>query len=309
MARHHPNPISEAMAQGTPVPTDLLGDLTDCTSQVDQANILRQRLAEDGYLFLRGVVPRDQAMAARQEVFQRLSEVGEIQEPALSGIATGTSHRKTRCKDLGSFWQSVCTGAALREATHGAQMEATMSMLLDEPATAHDFLFLRPGRPGVSTRLHYDFPFFARGSQRIYTAWLALGDITIREGPLMIAEGSNAFEDLIEPIRKIDYESSSSPNVQIMEDTVKFIRNRHSRFLTGDFRAGDLIVFDMFTLHGTFDNCSPDNRVRLSCDVRWQPTSDPVDPRYRGDHPAGTTGAGYGELNGAKPLTEDWHAR
>ncbi|MCP4195424.1 MAG: phytanoyl-CoA dioxygenase family protein [Planctomycetaceae bacterium] len=301
--------MSTATAQGTLVPADLLGELTDCSQQIGQANVLRQRLAEDGYLFLRDVVPRDQAMTARQEVFTRLSDVGEIKEPALEGIATGRSHRKERCHDLGKFWQSVCTGTALRKTTHGPQMEATMSMLLDEPAKAHDFLFLRPSRPGLSTRLHYDFPFFARGSKRIYTAWLALGDISIQEGPLMIAEGSNAFADLIEPIRKIDYESSSSPTVQIMGDTVQFVRDRNSRFLSADFRAGDLVVFDMFTLHGTFDNCSSAGRVRLSCDVRWQPISDPVDPRYQGNHPAGTTGAGYGELNGAKPLTEDWHTR
>jgi ectoine hydroxylase-related dioxygenase (phytanoyl-CoA dioxygenase family) len=73
--------------------------------------------------------------------------------------------------------------------------------------------------------------------------------------------------------------------------------------------AGDLIVFDMFTMHGSLDNHSPLGRVRLSCDVRWQPAADPVDPRYRGDHPPGTTGAGYGELNGAKPLDLPWHVR
>ena len=28
-----------------------------------------------------------------------------------------------------------------------------------------------------------------------------------------------------------------------------------------------------------------------------------------GDRPEGTTGAGYAELNGAKPLTEQWHVR
>ena len=31
--------------------------------------------------------------------------------------------------------------------------------------------------------------------------------------------------------------------------------------------------------------------------------------RYFGADPGGTTGAGYGELNGAKPLTEPWHIR
>ena len=51
------------------------------------------------------------------------------------------------------------------------------------------------------------------------------------------------------------------------------------------------------------------NRVRLSCDVRWQPASLPLDARYFGANPPGTTGAGYAELNGAKPLTQEWHVR
>jgi hypothetical protein len=35
----------------------------------------------------------------------------------------------------------------------------------------------------------------------------------------------------------------------------------------------------------------------------------PVDDRYFGTNPRGTTGIGYGELNGAKPLDQPWHER
>ena len=65
----------------------------------------------------------------------------------------------------------------------------------------------------------------------------------------------------------------------------------------------------MTLLHGSLDNRSEHGLVRLSSYVRWQPAKDPVDPRYMGDDPAGTTGEGYGELNGAKPLTINWHQR
>jgi hypothetical protein len=70
-----------------------------------------------------------------------------------------------------------------------------------------------------------------------------------------------------------------------------------------------MIVLNMFTAHGSLDNRSPANRVRLSFDIRWQPADEPIDPRYFGRHPGGTTGAGYAELNGARPLLEDWHVR
>ncbi|MBC8351127.1 MAG: phytanoyl-CoA dioxygenase family protein [Planctomycetes bacterium] len=299
----------DAIAQGRRVPDELRGELVDSTSRLGRPQELRERLCGDGYVLLRGMVDRETILSAREEVFDRLVQIGEIKQPAIDGIATGESQRRALANDLGDFWRSVCSGPALRDATHGKQMEAVMTLLVGEPAQAHDFMFLRPGRPGVSTRLHYDLPFFARGSNRVYTAWLALGDIPLTDGPLMIAEGSNQFNDLIDPIRQIDYDSSESPTVQIMEDTVRFVQNRSARLLTSCFGLGDLIVFDMVTLHGTLDNCSDIGRVRLSCDVRWQPASDPIDPRYRGANPPGTTGAGYGELNGAKPLTDDWHTR
>ena len=50
-------------------------------------------------------------------------------------------------------------------------------------------------------------------------------------------------------------------------------------------------------------------RVRVSCDVRWQSAAMPLDLRYFGANPGGTTGAGYAELNGAKPLDQPWHVR
>ena len=52
-----------------------------------------------------------------------------------------------------------------------------------------------------------------------------------------------------------------------------------------------------------------DNKIRLTCDIRFQPESEPKDPRYSGLNPGGTTGLGYGELNSARPLNEDWHSR
>jgi len=86
-------------------------------------------------------------------------------------------------------------------------------------------------------------------------------------------------------------------------------RERRTRLLTAHFQPGDAIVFSMSLMHGALDYHAPHQRVRVSCDVRFQPVADAQDPRYFGPHPTGTTGVGYGELNGAKPLTEPWHVR
>jgi catechol 2,3-dioxygenase-like lactoylglutathione lyase family enzyme len=88
-------------------------------------------------------------------------------------------------------------------------------------------------------------------------------------------------------------------------DPIDFVERRGTRILSTDFRAGDLLVFGGFTLHGSLDNNSPHGRIRLSCDVRYQPERDPADDeRYFGPDPQGSKGGGYGDMRGAQPLTE-----
>ena len=295
--------------QGRRLPSDLLAPLTETVFDPGNTDSLAPQLKRDGYLFFRGVIDPVEVMAARCEVFQRLAEMGEIAEPVAAGIYTGSSQRRQKCPDLGEFWQSVSEGTALRQVSHGARTKQVMSALLGQPARPHDYLFLRPAVPGRSTHLHYDHPFFARGSDQIHTAWIPLGDIPIGDGPLLIMEGSHHFDDLLTQAVAVDYASNATPLVQLMEDPAALASKRNVRMLTADFSAGDLIIFSMNLLHGSLDNQSPTGRTRLSCDVRWQPLADPIDPRYAGPTPAGTTGAGYGELNGAKPLDEPWHQR
>lgn len=44
------------------------------------------------------------------------------------------------------------------------------------------------------------------------------------------------------------------------------------------FSAGDILIFTMRTIHMSTVNLT--NKLRLSCDTRWQPSTDPLDPRF-----------------------------
>jgi hypothetical protein len=299
----------DCCVHGNSVPHEVLGEFRDSTALMSDSSALQARMAEDGYVFLRGVIGPSPIEMARHEVFCRLADVGEIAAPPRDGIFTGHSERAARHSDPGNFWQSVSEGPALRRVTHGPEIQYVLDTFFGETARGYDFIFLRPGVVGRFTFLHYDFPFFARGTKNVVTAWTAIGDIPTTEGPLFVLENSHRFDDLIEPVQQIDYNSKDSPQVQMIGDAVELARRRGSRLLTVNFEPGDVILFGMTTMHGSFDNCSPINRTRLSVDVRWQPASEPIDDRYFGANPAGTTGIGYAELNGAKPLTEPWHTR
>ena len=242
--------MPECMVQEQEIPAEIVGELSDSSSCLDDPNELQRRLRNDGYLLLRQALDYEQVMAARRETLEALVEVGEIHPPAIEGIFTGTSRREERPEGLGAFWKSVSEGPAIRRVTHGGELRGIMDRVLGEPSRPQDYIFLRVAVPGRSTGLHYDHPFFARGSQRIHTVWLALGEVTVEQGPLVVVEGSNRFSDLIERASSIDYNSTSSPKVMVDPHPVELARQRETRLLTADFRPGDLAVFGMHTLHG-----------------------------------------------------------
>lgn len=171
---------------------------------------------------------------------------------------------------------------------------------------------------GNATNLHYDYPFFAGGASQIVTCWLPLGEIPICDGPLVVVEHSQCFDDLIAPMRAarltgdprafaaaqdIAYQASTT-------DTLAFARSRQTRLLTTHFQPGDAMIFGGFTMHGSLDNHSPLSRVRLSVDVRYQPAADLADdPRFFGTNPLGAKGGSYGEQKAAQPLGTPWIAR
>lgn len=301
--------MDNCRVKGQPVPSSLIHEMTDSASLLDNPKALRTRLVEDGYLYLRGVVDRDAIMAARQEVFERLVSVGEIKAPAIDGIATGDSRRKELEPDLGAFWRSISEGTKLRAASNGRDMQRIMSLIFGEPARNQDYIFLRAGARGRATGLHFDYPFFTRAHDKVCTVWMPIGDVPVEDGPVVVVEGSNKYRDLIDPMIGFDISKDNTRKADFGADAISFATSRGTRLLTQNFQAGDIAMFGMYTAHGSLDNHSPINRVRLSCDLRWQPASLPLDDRYFGDPPKGTTGVGYGELNGAKPLTQDWHVR
>jgi hypothetical protein len=297
-----------AAIAGVEVPSALLGPLTEVPDWRRQPDQLPLYLARDGYVLLRGVLSREAVLAARLDVLQRLAAVGEIAEPSDAAVATGRSQRAALHPDLGAFWQQVCESPALRHLSHGPALAAASAAVLGCAAVPFDFLWLRTMTQGRASPLHFDHVYMNRGSQRLVTAWIPLGDVPLRAGPLVVVEGSNRFEDLIAHYRGVDVDRDPMPG-SFPEDAIAFARSRQTRLLTTAFQAGDVLLFDMFTLHGSCDNRLGGGQVRLSCDVRWQAAADARDERWFGHPPPGHGGLSYGGLNGARPLGEAYLAR
>ncbi len=296
-------------AQERIVPESSLGELRDSADLTGKPKDLAGRLDDEGYLFIRNGIDPAVTASARHNVFLQLANVDEVEDPDGDTRATGRSNRLKLRPDKGAFWKSVSEQPAMRAVTHGRQLTALLSDIFGEAARPFDFVFLRPGINGRFTNIHCDKPFFSRTTDRVLTCWIALGPVPVERGPLFIVEGSHQWPDVRQSVDGYDVARDKDRMNSVTQHPADLATERNTRLLTADFAPGDLIIFGMYLLHGAFDNHATDNRLRLSCDVRFQPEADPVDPRYFGDDPGGTTGGGYGELNGAKPLTADWHQR
>jgi ectoine hydroxylase-related dioxygenase (phytanoyl-CoA dioxygenase family) len=300
--------IADAVIHGRMVPTELLGELTNSMQLLAEPAKLRAAFERDGYAFFRGVLDRDLVQSARGEVLSRLEAIDEI-ELGTDGVATGRSERDALHADRGEFWSSVSAGDCLRRVSHGPGIRRVLETLVGEAVVPFDYLMLRVATPGRATEVHYDYPFFARVHDQVRTVWTPIGDVPVERGPLFVIEGSNRFADLIEPMLGFDVAEESVRTAAFDNTAIEIAEERQTRLLSTDFAAGDVLVFGMYTAHGSFDHHDDSGRARVSCDARWQAARLDIDERYMGDRPQGTTGAGYAELNGAKPLTEQWHVR
>lgn len=285
--------------QGRAVEAHLVGELVEADMGAD----LGAQLAEHGYLLLRQAHDPADVQAARREVLRRLAEVGEIAEPAENGIATGRSTRAAMQPDLGAFWKSVSEGPALRRVINGKPVGALMDRLFGEPTTPFSFAWLRAMTAGRASPLHVDHPYMNRGTARLVTCWTPIGSVARDEGPLYMVEGSHRWSHLRERFEGHDVDRDPSRPGHLHEHPVDLAQQRGARLLTTAFEPGDCIAFGMFTAHASFDNGSSTGRVRVSCDTRFQPASEPMDERFAGSDPRAHGDKGYGCLAAAQPMT------
>jgi hypothetical protein len=275
------------------------GELRDSRALLHDPAALRLRAEEDGYLFLPGLLNRDDVLAAREEILRRLGAAGYLDPsfPVAEGIALPT------VKD-GFVPQLARDNAPLEKVIfHGPMME-----LYERPlggAVRHfDFVWLRAKRPGVedATPPHYDVVFMGRGTKRLLTSWTPLEDVPMEKGGLMILEGSHRLDEVKSTYGRLDVDTycENKPEARPVatgekqwedrvnggkyaDDALALREKLGGRWLTADFRAGDVLLFGMYTMHASTDNHS--RGFRLSSDTRYQLASEPVDERWIGKDP------------------------
>jgi hypothetical protein len=286
-----------------PATPECLGRLRSSADIREDPTALRARLAADGYLYCPGVLPTDAVLDARRSIIEALAAEGFI-EPGTSPL--DAIFRRDRGKV--SFRPDLANGnAAVAKLLYGPAMMGLFERVLGEPVRHFDFTWLRAKSPGAETMTqpHCDIVYMGRGTRdRLLTAWTPLGDVPVEMGGLAILEGSHRRADSLRAYWETDVDAyctngqeaeeirtgrrvweSVKQNGAYGQDAVAVRDELGGRWLVADYAAGDVLLFSMFTVHASFDNRT--NRIRLSTDSRYQPASEPADPRWIGEHPPG----------------------
>ncbi|OBT51460.1 hypothetical protein VE04_07976, partial [Pseudogymnoascus sp. 24MN13] len=161
---------------------------------------IRRRLKDDGYIFMKGLIPRE-------DVLNLLPELGRHRAPRARNLATGrhlqllrepAPPRRHRAGDLPLSEKEVETLISshhLDNYLHFLDNPALRQMVRDIMDWKKELLLrrtmLRHNPPGgVSTGIHYDKLFMRDGDAFFLTAWVPLGDIAANGGGLIYLSDS-----------------------------------------------------------------------------------------------------------------------
>lgn len=263
--------------------SEQLTELKDSNDILDNRQALRDRLADQGYLLIRGLYEREVVLNARRVVCKNLKEGGQLKE--------GTDVMDAICAEgaNGGFHggrKGVTHHPEMLKLLENERIMGFFSFLFEEAAMTYDYKWLRAVAPGGSTGAHYDVVYMGRGTQdKLFTTWTPLGDISYQQGPLALCLGSHklpGFQKVRETYGRMDVDRDRVGG-WFSDDPVEVLNKFGGQWATTEFEAGDALIFGMFTMHGSIANQT--DRFRISTDTRFQPASLPVDERWIGDNP------------------------
>lgn len=247
-------------------------EFRDSTALIPNGAALRARLEEDGYLFLRGLFPVDDIARVRRRLLEKAAAGGWLdpEHPVEDAIALPSA----ACKDPEERYMRVFRGLWTDEELHRLRTHPNVlglfQRIFGEPALVHPMFVQRnifPQREDFdfTTGIHQDKVHI--GGATNHALWVPLGDCPREKGPLAVAAGSHSAGVL---------DTRVGAGAGGMDISVPV----PGTWVTGDFAAGDALIFSDTTVHQALPNRS--RELRQSFDARYQPISQPVaEPNMR----------------------------
>ncbi|KAK9917025.1 hypothetical protein WJX75_000110 [Coccomyxa subellipsoidea] len=236
---------------------------------------MRARLDTDGYAMIRSFLSRDDVDTAYDFILQSLRERLPLAPKGPIQKNIGLINR-----------QDVATAEPLRRITEHKSLYELLERLLGEEVITTGFKWLRAVGIKEFTGVHMDRVFLG-GSSRMLTVWIPISKCPTWCGPIMVARGSHkdpAYAEIQRTYGESKVGADGTASGWLYDDGSALARDlgREVEWKSANFWPGDILILDSRVLHMTATNVSEE--MRISCDTRWQPRSDPRDPKITSWH-------------------------
>ncbi|CUA71867.1 hypothetical protein RSOLAG22IIIB_04813 [Rhizoctonia solani] len=293
-----------------PMKPENLGWLQPVDPKTTSMDEMRELFIEQGYIWVKGLIPREDTLAFRRKYFEFMAPTGVIKEGTdpVDGIYCGADPEQFLPPRNGR----ECENTDQAEQFIKRNIEAHHSKWLEE-ITTHPVLFkfvkdftnwpsikllkrqmLRANVPGAeTTAVHYDHIFLRYGPPTFLTGWLPFGDIAVEGGGLTYLEDAVPLAQAIEndfskraekftPEERLNaFNANMMRDGHLGHDSQGFSTTHGNRkWLIANYEAGDVVFHHPFSIHASCLNQSPTNTIRLATDLRFVNPEAPYDTRW-----------------------------
>lgn len=259
-------------------------DLRESNDILNNSNALKEQMAADGYLLIRGLHDKETVLTARRQILEKLQAKDMIapDTPLMDGIFNPNYPEPTSTGSMGN--KELTQLPTFKAVVEGKPVMDFFKHFLGGEARTFDFKWLRTAGPGAGSPIHYDIVFMGRGTQNLYSCWTPFGDVSLDMGPIVFCIGSNNFEKVQATYGQSDVDRDLIEG-HFSDNPLEIVEKFGGRWATTAFSAGDVIIFSMFLMHASLVNTS--NKIRITADTRYQLASEPIDERWIGEKPKG----------------------
>jgi hypothetical protein len=257
---------------------DRVDELADSGGLAGDPAALRARLAADGYVFLRGLLPAEQVRAAGELVAAKLRAGGWT---AAGSPGPGRGGPREALAD--PAYRAAVMSLAFNALPYLAPLRGTVRRILGAQAFSYPVKVLRavglevPAQRPRGRYIHCDY--MGSGVQDMLTTWIPLAEVPAALGGLAVRPGGHR-----------DRPRRPRP-----------LAGTEPGWASTDYRPGDVIIFHCLTPHAALPNTG--HQLRLSADFRWQQSGHPA-PTEMILGPAGRRPELFSRLLGREPWWE-----
>jgi hypothetical protein len=252
-------------------------EFMDSMPLLGDAEALRRRAAQDGYLFFKKLLPAEALLPVRTDLLGVVAKHGwllpgaEPMEGRLDVEALSRVPEAEMRTDIGvsaAAYDDVQKLESVHRLPHHPNLLALYRTIFGRKVLVHARHIIRMITPHPAvfpTPQHQDFPLI-QGTPNTWTCWFPVGDCPRSMGSLVVSRGSHRLGYLpIEPAK-----GAGSIAAQTCAGETDWVE--------GDFEIGDVLTFPAYMIHRALP-CRFRDRIRLSFDVRYQPLDEPVESR------------------------------